>query len=256
MLGQGTLEVVGDGPDGGGVSISLQRYGNTPSDTRAKASMYFLRESSGQLGEELELGRDVPRSDISKEKYPEAHAKVIRLMKSRIGSLEDGTSKWPKMYHDLIDSIDPVQLFDLHQFPFDAKIRDDHELPLVCIGDALHAMSPTSGSGGNLACKDANELATYLIEASATNPDGLVGGLVKLQEGFLQRMEEKQKLGEWNAERKKSVLLRKEAVDKYYNNTTPWEGVDDVFGWGTSFVMGRLFYWIHKMEGFGLKDSS
>lgn len=245
MLGQGTVEFVGDRPDGsGGFDLLLQRYGSAPSDRRAKLQSFFMRERRGQLAEELELG-SIPFSKISKHEHPEAHARVLGLLKQQMGSA------WPQMYHDLIDVLEPVQVWDLHQFPFNAKLRGDRSLPLVLIGDALHAMSPTSGSGGNLACMDASDLATYILETHAKGRDALVDGLVPFMQGLLARMEFNQRIGELNADRFRNVLTSKRPVLEYYNRWTPFEGFEKVFGRAAMLIIRSLQY-IHQLEGFGM----
>lgn len=99
MLGQGTLEVVGDRPDGnGGFLMLLQRYGNSASDHRAKLQTMFMRERRGQLAAELELGK-IPYSHISKAEHPEAFSRVTQLLKDHMGD------KWSSMYHELVDEL-------------------------------------------------------------------------------------------------------------------------------------------------------
>jgi len=249
MLGEGTVEFVGDRPDGapdgpGGFDVILQRYGNEPSDRRAKMQSWFMRERRGQLGEELALGR-VPFSKISRHEHPEAHARVLQLVKDHMGD------RWPRMYHELVDALEPVQVWDLHQFPSDAALRGDRTLPLVLVGDALHAMSPTSGSGGNLACKDADDLATYILETRPKGSAALVDGLVPLMQGLLTRMEPNQRKGEWNADRFRNVLRNTRPVLEYYNRWTPFEGAERVFG-SLAWLILRPMQWVHQLEGFGL----
>eukprot|EP00947_MAST-08B_sp_MAST-8B-sp1_P002968 g2968.t1 len=169
--------------------------------------------------------------------------------------------KWPKMYHDLVDALEPVQVWDLHQFPFDAQVKDDpaEGLPLVLIGDALHAMSPTSGSGGNLAVRDAGDLATYIIAAYACGAGGaeaargrVAAGLVPLMRELLARMEPNQRKGEWNARRFRRVLETKRPIEEWYTSSTPWIGTDKEFGrWAPTFL--SLMHRLHSFEGFGLK---
>lgn len=67
--------------------------------------------------------------------------------------------------HDLIDAVDPAEMYrtDLMYVPMGpwAKGR------VVLIGDARHALSPTTGRGANIALEDASALAGVLREVSA-----------------------------------------------------------------------------------------
>lgn len=245
MLGQGTVEIVGDRADGeGGFMIMMQRYGHSPSDRRAKLQTFFVRERRNQLAEELSLGR-IPYSHISKTEHPEAFGRVTRLLKAHMGA------RWPRMYHDAVDALEPVQVWDLHQFPHSARLVADGALPLLLLGDALHCMSPTSGSGGNLAVKDADDAATYLIEAHGHGRERLLSELTPLMQRLLDRMRPREERGKVQAQRFRDVLQSKRPVSEYYTKEYLLGTVYPRFHPRRGMEM-RAMDWIHRLEGYGM----
>ena len=80
MLGEGTVEIVGDRADGaGGFMMMIQRYGHRPADRRAKLQTFHLRSRRRELAEEVALG-DIPYSHISRIEHPMAHARLVALL--------------------------------------------------------------------------------------------------------------------------------------------------------------------------------
>ena len=71
--------------------------------TRTTDSRRLAQERRGQLAEELDLGK-IPYSNINKAEHPEAFARIVAFLKAHMGD------KWPPMYHQLIDSLDPIQV--------------------------------------------------------------------------------------------------------------------------------------------------
>lgn len=70
------------------------------------------------------------------------------------------TRKFGKDIHDLIDSVDPAEIYrtDLMYVPMGPWANGR----VVLIGDARHAISPVTGRGANVALEDASVLATML----------------------------------------------------------------------------------------------
>jgi len=87
----------------------------------------------------------------------EASMKLIRdyLRNKAFG---DG---WESIYYGVIDAIEfaavrPILLHD------QAPTFRENQLPLICIGDALHVVPPWTGKGGNLALRDAFDVAEWV----------------------------------------------------------------------------------------------
>jgi len=240
MLGEGSVEIVGDRAPEGGFCIWLQRYGVEVSDKRTKYSSYIIRERPGQLAAELGLDHGVHLSNIGSDKYPEAVQMLRQYLKDQMGG------KWPKMYHDMVDLLDPIQIYDLYQFPSDAKLKEDDTLPLVCIGDALHGMSPTSGSGGNLAVKDAAEVAQFLLKSRGNDASSICKDLHKLEKVFLKRIAFNQEIGRAHTEHFKMIYSSKTPVHEYFTTYSAWGWI----GWmGPGCMDGLIgkciagYYW-------------
>jgi len=120
MLWQGSVEFVGDLGDDWIVQI-----------LHAKLQFLFARDRRGQLAEELKLGKEIYVSNISKNEYPDAYENILKFLKASLLR-----QKWPTAFHDAIDQMEHLQIWDFHQFLFDAKVRPD-AIPLFGIGDAL-----------------------------------------------------------------------------------------------------------------------
>ena len=243
MLGKGSAEIIGEQSSGDGrLLFMVQRYGSAPDDRRAKLMGGFVRDRPGMVAEELDL-LDISLAHISAEEHPEAVARCKAALKSQMGD------RWPQMYHDMIDVLEPMQLFDLHQCPADAPLDEASTLRMICIGDALHGMSPTSGSGGNLAVADAGDLATYLLDvvgAGKGHSAEFMSGLRAVEKACLARSDAPAKRGRWNSERMKAVITTKGPVRSWYTSTSRFEGL----GWRAE-TMFKAFQWVHWLEGWG-----
>lgn len=250
MLGEGTIEVVGEQASGdGGFVFLLQRYGAGPGDRRAKFQGGFVAHRPGQVAERIGLDKSIPRAHISSDEHPEAVQACKHFLHTAMGD------RWPRMYHDLVETLEPMQIFDLHQCPADAPLAtEDSDLRLVSIGDALHGMSPTSGSGGNLAVSDAGDLATFLVEASLAGQmrdETWMRALRQREKAMLERSGPMAKRGMWNTARYKEISSTKGPVRAWFDSGSRFKGL----GWRAE-TMFKAFQIAHRLEGWGgFRDS-
>jgi 2-polyprenyl-6-methoxyphenol hydroxylase-like FAD-dependent oxidoreductase len=76
-------------------------------------------------------------------------------------------------------------------FPTNPALIEDNRLPLIVIGDALHALPPWSGSSGNNALQDAADLSKVLLqELPELDRAQLVKEFRRLEEKFLKNAED------------------------------------------------------------------
>lgn len=178
-LGQGSLMILGDTSDlQGGLYMHMQRFGAEKLDRRTTWGIMLPRLGISDLSNELGLppsGRNL---------YGEQLQVVKDWVKKQMGD------KWDQMYIECVDSVDHVAVRPLFMFPINPERANDM-LPLCVIGDALHALPPFSGSGGNTALLDAGELATFLVNyANGTDKRDLIPALREMEGKMLARATE------------------------------------------------------------------
>lgn len=246
MLGEGSVEIAGDRGSGpGGVTIWLQRYGAQQEDKRAKLMVYIKRDRPRELAAEVGLGSDVHLNSIQNQST--AGKKVRKFLHEEFGD------KWPKMYHDMIDICNPLQVYDLFQYPSNVQLKDDH-LPLMLIGDALHGMTPCSGSGGNLAVKDGTETAKRILDRSSTELKALIAELHDLEKRFLKRITFNEKFGKYHTDHYKNIYTSSTPMEQYYTSSQVFKWMSDGFGCYGHCVVG-ICAWIqsrNRKKGFSM----
>merc|ERR1719158_2153113 len=72
--------------------------------------------------------------------------------------------EWPKMYKDALNNIDGARILPIFMHPLAEEVKKEtlegtDDIPLIGIGDALHALPPWSGMSGNYALADANDVS-------------------------------------------------------------------------------------------------
>jgi 2-polyprenyl-6-methoxyphenol hydroxylase-like FAD-dependent oxidoreductase len=243
-LGQGTLSVMGDRHDGNGsMSLWLQRFGATAEDHRAAFGLYLVRKGMTDLCEEL----GIPPSNraISETDRKETVEKIKLWVKKEMGD------KWDPMYKQCVDRVTEVNIRPL--FLFDPKVLPiSSDLPFTCVGDALHALPPFTGSGGNLALCDAGELATFLVQyALGKEKRELVAGLRIVE---LKCFERAAKVAEWGESTRQAIIrtCNLKNISQSYSVAVMIKGE----GWTK---LKRLFYlvvifymWLHKLGNYGM----
>ena len=224
-LGEGSMLCFNNG-----IGFGLQRYGASEEDKRT--SMYYmipLKEIS-YLSDKF----NIPRKTIfHKDK------EIINNVKEWIKN-ELKIHNFSKDHFSAIDNIDAISIRPLMQHPQNPKFNDNSELPLILIGDSLHAMPPYTGSGGNLALADADELSDYIIKK---NLSFSIKDLRILEKKFLKRAIPIMKQGNST----KNYLIDN---DRKFRNG---ENVSDtgLMGAGYLFyIIASIFTYIYYLECF------
>jgi 2-polyprenyl-6-methoxyphenol hydroxylase-like FAD-dependent oxidoreductase len=173
QLGEGTAVWVGERHGGKGASMLLQRYGAQPEDHRTTFGYTVDCECVGELTAHLGLGVDDGKVTLTEAETPVQLHRVREWIKHE--ELGDH-GLWVQHMYGVVDALSSVTVRPLAHFPADPPLHAD-ALPLVCIGDALHALPPYTGSSGNLALRDAGDLADLLLRCarSASAPTNTTG---------------------------------------------------------------------------------
>jgi len=159
QLGEGTLALVGPSKDGKGyVEAFAQRYGANPEDKMANISVRAVTKGPGDVAAKLGL-EQVHGFTKNKEDL----AKVKSFYMEWLGHPE-----WPQVYKDAFKTIDGLRILPIFMHPLAEQVKKEtlegtDDIPLIGIGDALHALPPWSGMSGNYALADAADLATALL---------------------------------------------------------------------------------------------
>ena len=168
-LGEGSMLCFSNG-----IGFGLQRYGASEEDKRT--SMYYM----------------IPLEEISylSDKFNIQKKKIFHKDKETIDNVKEWIKdelkihNFSKDYFSAVDNINAISIRPLMQHPQNPKFKDNYNLPLILIGDSLHAMPPYTGSGGNLALSDADELSDYIIK---NNLSFSIKDLRNLEMNFLKR---------------------------------------------------------------------
>ncbi|EDQ86703.1 uncharacterized protein MONBRDRAFT_10705 [Monosiga brevicollis MX1] len=164
--------------------MAVQRYG-CGDDPRA-ALFFRVRTDSADVDETFaEIG--VPRRGPAFHNRGSAEFETLRKFMRQAA----GEHAHPAIL-STIDALDRVAVRGLYNHGSDVQLRSDNTLPLVCIGDAVRNIG--LGGGGNVAMRDARELAELLAQPTAFDPTthalalrGPNNALLKLEETMLQR---------------------------------------------------------------------
>lgn len=170
-MGQGTATVHGRK----GQFFTIQRYGAALEDRRA--SFYFRISGEGVREDPKFVSKQIGLPPVSKFFEDEASkARINEFIKSEMDEL------WSEEYRDALDSLDKITVRPFFMHPANPNFIED-DLPLICIGDALHALPPWTGMGGNLAMHD-----TLDLYALITGDEGItIRGLRDLEQGMCKR---------------------------------------------------------------------
>jgi len=160
--------------------MTLQRFGAAADDRRTSVYYGVADDDMGALSRACGL----PRSF----RFHDDAAAVTRV---REWVHADMGTAWSSAFHGCVNAFDCVSLRPLLQHPKQPVFREDGELPLICIGDALHVLPPYTGAGGNLAMQDAADVADYIVKgiAAADSGGGISPGGPRLSVGGLRELE-------------------------------------------------------------------
>lgn len=145
---------------GRGYFYFVQRFG--PKDRRMAFLYYVPRTDETSLFHDIGIDPTSSRKDgIMTDE---------RLDKVREWICRDMGDKFDPCYADFVRKLDRVTIRPNVTHGLESKLKEDCDLPLICIGDALVGCG--IGGGGNLALKDANDLCLLMENPKAFNPDG------------------------------------------------------------------------------------
>jgi len=246
-LGQGTLMVLGDRYDGnGGMAMFLQRFGAREEDHRASFGFMLTREGMGDLA--AELGLPASNRVISETDQKETVEKFKAWIKKELGD------RWDPMYRQIIDCLTNVNVRPLFMFPPTILPLTSSPVPLVCVGDALHALPPFTGSGGNLALEDAGDVGTFLVRyALGKDKSELLAGLRAVELKCFQRAA-KVVTGMGETMRMSIIrTLKAKGLCGSYSLAIMLQGET---GWTHlkrfGYALLRLYMWLHKLSDYGM----
>jgi len=157
-LGEGTLGLAGPTKDGkGSIQVWFQRHGESQEDRRTEFALRVHTDNPGDIVDQLDIGR-FHGVTFEKEKV----AKLKNFLMDQLGN--DG---WSQIYRDAVAAMDGGCVLPIFMHPAKKDLKEQpgsYDIPLLSIGDALHALPPWSGSSGNIALADASDTATMLLE--------------------------------------------------------------------------------------------
>jgi hypothetical protein len=186
QIGDGTAMYIGPY----GRVMALQRFG-TGRQGDNRTSMYYTVARDGHTALSEELG--VPRTTQLHVAGTDPHSRIAAWLAEDLASCGwagetlaaaavcDKLGVRPIFQHPALPRLRGSQDRHPDLAAQAEEITNDHEraadeqagrLPLVVLGDALHAVPPWTGSGGNLAIKDAAEIAAavreFMLKSQAT----------------------------------------------------------------------------------------
>jgi len=185
-LGDGTMVVLGPTADGAGTTmLTLQRFGADPEDKRCVCVIRSTMEGANVKSDPRAVARalDLPEGTHGLITDPAPLARVRELFRAEMGH-----EAWPEDHRSVADKFSGFRVLPIFMTPSVAETTAVAEdgLPLLCIGDALHALPPWSGTSGNFALRDASDTATALLELAKGDKE-IVKTIRRLEAEFLER---------------------------------------------------------------------
>ncbi|KAJ8601723.1 hypothetical protein CTAYLR_003202 [Chrysophaeum taylorii] len=165
----GTLFVFGRG-----YFFFTQRFGPGDDDKRMALLYYVPTDSETKLFDDIGIDPTSSRRDGIMTDH--------RLEKVKEWIVKDMGDHFDPCYRDFVKHLDRVTIRPNVTHGLQTTFKKECDIPVVCIGDAL--LGCGIGGGGNLALKDAVELAELLEDPSAfekTTGGGLVANLPHLR---------------------------------------------------------------------------
>jgi hypothetical protein len=229
-LGEGTAHYTGPSADGEGVLFfNVQRFGADPNDKRAMCSLFIPSDDLAAVAAELGFRASGEQSDLAKARAffaeqlsSQGWSEDIRAAAATIAHCR----VLPIFMHGFADAVEEVG----------GDVGGEAAgIPVLGIGDALHALPPWSGMSGNFALADAADCADALIAAITSTPNraegaALVETLRALEARFLKRAD---------APRLKSL-----AVEQCFRKVWPKTKYEDY----------RISHWLTGAPGMELVD--
>jgi len=225
-LGEGTFISYGPTSDGKGTNmLCLQRYGAKKEDQMTTVSIIAYKEKPDDLA--IELGYK-GHGNTSEED----------MLKSVRGYAKNHLSNWSEEYTDIWDHISGVRVLPIKMHPsteetMKHEVPGSDDLPFVGIGDALHAMPPWSGMSGNMALRDASDLATAILKEQKTDwsPSSIATLMRSNEQIFMERTDEK-----------RAECVKSSEYSKQYVLSTPIQNYNLI-----SQIIGQEFSWFNPI---------
>ena len=156
-LQEGSLMVIGQGTR----VFMLQRFAADPADKRT--SLYYFVEAHDPAEGMRRIG--VSSAGSTTQVVPSSELDIVKAWLK-----QDMQSLFPQPYHNMVDAMTQAFLRPIHQHQELSELtwvsRPNNVCPLVLMGDALHAVPPWTGAGGNIALRDAHELADWIVQTA------------------------------------------------------------------------------------------
>jgi 2-polyprenyl-6-methoxyphenol hydroxylase-like FAD-dependent oxidoreductase len=217
LLGQGTATFLGPR----GSSVTLQRYGARPDDHRT--SFYHFRPvgSFAELAQEIGLPESTAFTSDA-ELVARAHAWLHQQLPN-----------WSSSYRSAVDAVVAVAIRPIAIHPASPRFRTS-DLPLICIGDALHVVPPWTGVGGNLAMHDAMDVAEHVSTLLAGSSPLSIDGLRALEQKLVARLPDVHKTSDF------MMKMHADLRTKLQKDDVSQETLSSVFGAPTAAVLSIL----------------
>lgn len=177
--------MLGPTSDGTGTTqITLRRFGADPEDKRCVCFMTSMKGVDTK-SDPTAVARalDLPKGTHGLITEPASLIKVREMFRAEMAH-----EAWPEDHRMVADKFSGFRVLLMYMTPSAAETEAVPEdgLPLLNIGDALHALPPWLGTSGNFALRDASDTATALLELANGGME-IVKTLRRLEEEFLKR---------------------------------------------------------------------
>jgi 2-polyprenyl-6-methoxyphenol hydroxylase-like FAD-dependent oxidoreductase len=217
-LGQGTATFLGPR----GANVTLQRYGARPEDHRTSFYFFFPANSFGELAQQIGL----PESTS----FTHDREMVARARSWLHGQLPN----WSASYRSAVDAIGAVAIRPIVIHTASPRFRTS-DLPLICIGDALHVVPPWTGVGGNLAMHDALDVGEYVSNVASGSTPLSIDGLRALEQKLVARLPDVHKTSDYMMKMHADLRARLAGKDDVSGET-----LSSLFGLPTAAVLALL----------------
>jgi len=256
-LGDGTMAMFGPTSDGAGTTmLSLQRFGADPEDKRCVCIMRSTMIDTKSDPAAMTRALDLPKDAHGLITEPASLTKVREMFRAEMSH-----EVWPEDHRMVADKISGFRVLPIFMTPFAAEteVVPEDGMPLLNIGDALHALPPWSGSSGNFALRDASDTATALLELAKGDME-IVETLRRLEGEFLKRADG---VGKGGMEvRHRCLHIAQQMTEVWPNLPISKLDLATLFTGGADFVtrkkrqvMMRAITWLHSWDNYRMKSA-
>ena len=207
--------------------LALQRYGAKKEDQVTTVTIIEYTEKPDDLAKKLGYTGHGNTSEEDMLKSVRSYAK------SHLSN-----EGWPEEYRGVWDHISGVRVLPIKMHPsmeetMKHEVSGSDDLPFVGIGDALHGLPPWSGMSGNMALRDANDLATAILKEQKTDwsPSSIATLMRSNEKIFMERTDEK-----------RAECVKSSEYGKKYVLSTPIQNYNLI-----SQIIGQEFSWFNPI---------